>query len=357
MHIPDGFLDHKTLGAAAGIAAAGVSVAVWQTRARLPARRVPMMGLAAAFVFAAQMINFPVLGGTSGHLIGGTLAAVLLGPSAAVLVLTAVLLVQCFLFADGGVLALGANVTCMAIVDALTGYYVYRAAFRLLGGGDRGRLAAVAFGAWCGTVIASVVCAGMLAMSGIAAARVVLPAMVNVHMLIGVGEAVITMLAVAAVWRTRPELLELEAVHRRAMRRSASLSEAHPGGTTLNYAPPAPVAATGGLREFVAYGLLVALAIAVFVSPFASTDPDGLEKVAETHGLAGKAAGAPLVAAPVPDYAMPGIGRAGVATAVAGLLGTVVVFGLSLVVARVVAPRKPTGFSDTPPEPAARADY
>jgi cobalt/nickel transport system permease protein len=299
------------------------------------------------------MINFPVLGGTSGHLIGGTLAAVLLGPSAAVLVLTAVLLVQCFLFADGGVLALGANVTCMAIVDAMTGYAVYRAVHRLIPG-DRGRLAAVAFGAWCGTVVASVVCAGMLAMSGTLSARVVLPAMVNVHLLIGVGEAVITMLAVAAVWRARPELLELESARRRRATRRAN--DARPANDTLDYAPPVPVASGGGLREFVAYGLLVALAIAVFASPFASTAPDGLEKVAQTHGFADRAAPQPLVAAPVPDYAVPGIGRAGVATAVAGLLGTVVVFALSLVVARVVVPRRPVGFDEAMPEPVAGAD-
>src|SRR5438270_10652849 len=101
MHIPDGFLDGKTMSAAAAMAAGGVGMAVWQTR-KLPPRLVPLMGLSAAFVFAAQMLNFPVLGGTSGHLIGGVLAAVLLGPAPAVIVLTAVLSIQCLLFADGG---------------------------------------------------------------------------------------------------------------------------------------------------------------------------------------------------------------------------------------------------------------
>lgn len=323
MHIPDGFLDGKTLAAAAVLAGGGVGVAVWQAQTRLPPRRVPMMGLSAAFIFAAQMLNFPVLGGTSGHLIGGTLAAVLLGPSAAVLVLTAVLVVQCFLFADGGVLSLGANVLLMGVVNALTGYYVYRAAHRLMPG-PRGRLAAVAFAAWCGTVVASVVCAGMLSMSGTVPARVAVPAMVNVHMLIGVGEAVLTTLAVAAVSTTRPELLDGQ--------------------------PDA--APAGAYREFALYGLLVSLALAVFVSPFASSSPDGLEKVAETHGFADRAAETPLVASPVPDYEMPGIGAAGVATAVAGLVGTVVVFGLSLLLARALVPSRVTRSDGNPPSDA-----
>src|SRR5512146_2945908 len=115
MHIPDGFLDTKTAAATGAIAALGLGVALRQARFHLPPRRVPLLGLAAAFVFAAQMLNFPIGGGTSGHLVGGVLAAALLGPSAAVVVLSAVLLVQCFMFADGGVLALGANVFNMAI--------------------------------------------------------------------------------------------------------------------------------------------------------------------------------------------------------------------------------------------------
>ena len=109
MHVPDGFLDAKTAVATAALAAAGLGVALRQARLHLPPRRVPLLGLAAAFVFAAQMINFPVAGGTSGHLVGGVLAAVLLGPSAAVIVLSAVLIVQCLMFADGGLSALGAK--------------------------------------------------------------------------------------------------------------------------------------------------------------------------------------------------------------------------------------------------------
>src|SRR5205809_3804003 len=121
MHLPDGFLDAKTALLCTGAATVGVGVALRQVRTTLEPRRLPMLGLAAAFVFAAQMLNFPVAGGTSGHLVGGVLTAILLGPSAAVLVMTCVLIVQCFMFADGGVLALGANIFNMGVVNVCAG--------------------------------------------------------------------------------------------------------------------------------------------------------------------------------------------------------------------------------------------
>src|ERR1035437_1588975 len=162
MHIPDGFLDAKTMTMSGALAAGSVGLALRQLRQNLARPRVPLMGLAAAFIFAAQMLNFPVAGGTSGHLVGGVLVAALLGPSAAIVVLTTVLIVQCFLFADGGVLALGANVFNMAIVGAAGGYAIYRVVCRVLPG-TRGQVAAVAFAGWCSTVLASVSCAGQLA--------------------------------------------------------------------------------------------------------------------------------------------------------------------------------------------------
>src|SRR5512147_218372 len=132
MHIPDGFLDAKTALATGALAAAGLGLALRDARRSLPPRKVPLMGLSAAFIFAAQMLNFPVAGGTSGHLVGAVLASVLLGPSAAIVVMTAVLLIQCLLFADGGLLALGANLFNMAIVAVLGGHAVYRAVRRVL---------------------------------------------------------------------------------------------------------------------------------------------------------------------------------------------------------------------------------
>src|SRR6516164_8321259 len=157
MHLPDGFLDAKTALLSTGAAAAGVGIALHQVRTSLTPRQMPMLGLAAAFVFAAQMLNFPVAGGTSGHLVGGVLTAVLLGPSAAVLVITCVLIVQCLMFADGGLLALGANVFNMAVVSVCGGTVVFRGLKRLLRMEEtRATVFAASFAAWFATVLASI---------------------------------------------------------------------------------------------------------------------------------------------------------------------------------------------------------
>ena len=307
MHIPDGFLDAKTIVATGVLAAGGLGFALRQVRERLPRRQVPLMGLAAAFVFAAQMLNFPVAGGTSGHLVGGVLAAVLLGPGAAVVVLSAVLIVQCFLFADGGVLALGANIFNMAIVNTVAGYAIYRVVRRLFSG-LRGLVLASAFAAWCGTVLAAVSCTGQLVSSGTVAWAMAFPAMANVHMIIGLGEALITALVIAGVARARPELVE-------------------------EGAPPRHY------REFVVFGMLVALGLALLVAPHASPLPDGLEKVAATLGFERQAAAQPLVAAPLGDYHWPGVKSAVWATSWAGAIGTVVVFALAWLLACSLAPK------------------
>jgi cobalt/nickel transport system permease protein len=307
MHIPDGFLDAKTAVASGVLAAGGVGVALRYVRRQLPRQRVPLLGLAAAFVFAAQMLNFPVAGGTSGHLIGGVLTAVLLGPSAAVVVLASVLIVQCFLFADGGVTALGANIFNMALVGSVAGYAVYRLVSRVVPG-TRGVVMAAAFAAWCSTVLASIICAGELALSGTVAWRVAFPAMANGHMLIGLGEGVITALVLVAIARARPELLKQD--------------------TPPSYAP------------VVVFGLLIALGLASFVAPFACSWPDGLEKVAQALGFEHRATETPVLPAPIPDYALPGIQSAGWATAMAGAIGTVVVFALAWLLARTLVPKE-----------------
>src|ERR1039457_6557268 len=205
MHIPDGFIDGKTAGVTALLAVAGAGLALRQARRRLAPRRVPLLGLAGGVLFAAQMVNFPVAGGTSGHLVGGVLVAALLGPSAAIVVLTTVLIVQCFLFADGGVLALGAIIFNMAIVRAAGGYAIYRVMCGVLPG-TRGQVAAVAFAGWCSTVLAAIFCAGQLAWSGTVAWPVGFTAMTTVHMAIGVGEALISALVLLAIQRVRPDL-------------------------------------------------------------------------------------------------------------------------------------------------------
>ena len=315
MHIPDGFIDGKTAATTALLSAAAVGLALRQVRRRLPPRRVPLLGLAAAFLFAAQMVNFPVAGGTSGHLVGGVLAAALLGPSAAIVVLTTVLIVQCFLFADGGVLALGANIFNMAIVGAAGGYAIYRAMCFALPG-TRGQVAAVAFAGWCSTVLAPMSCAGQLAWSGTFAWSAGFTAMTSVHLAIGIGEGLISALVFLAIQRVRPDL-------------TSEVSGAE---------PPRP------WRELVRYGLLAAVGVAIFVAPFACPWPDGLESVAAKLGFEHKAA-QPAVPAPAPGYQVPGVHWAAGATALVGAAGAVIVFGLSLLLARSVV-REGEGKSD-----------
>ena len=310
MHIPDGFLDAKTAVATAGLAAGGLGIALRQVRRHLPRRKIPLLGLAAAFVFAAQMLNFPVAGGTSGHLVGGVLTAVLLGPSAAVIVLTSVLLVQCVLFADGGVTALGANMFNMGLIGGVVGYAIYRVV-RTISPGTRGTVAAAAFAAWCSTVLAAIVCAGELALSGTVSWSVAFPAMANVHMLIGVGESLITALVIVAIARARPELLD-------------------PNTRETNGLGYAPV---------LAFGLLISLGLAMFVAPFACSWPDGLDKVAQALGFEHRAAGQPLIPSPIPEYHLPGVASASIATALAGVIGTVIVFGLAFLLARWLVPK------------------
>lgn len=300
MHIPDGFLDAKTAAATGALALGGVAVAIRHVNRTLPRSKTPLMGLAAAFVFAAQMLNFPVAGGTSGHLLGGVLAAVLLGPAAGAVVISAVLILQCFLFSDGGVLALGANVFNMAIVGTVGGYGIYALARRAVMG-LHGQITAVVFAAWCSTLLASLACAGELVFSGTAPAGVVFPAMSGVHVLIGLGEALITALVILAIRKVRPEMVDP------GHRQSGSIG-----------------------WEALALGLVIALGMAMFIAPYASEWPDGLERVAAHLGFEGQAK--TLMKSLIPDYQMPGISSAGLATAMAGLAGTVAMFVMAWVI-------------------------
>jgi len=310
MHIPDGFIDAKTIVVTAALAVTGVGLALRQVRKELPPRRVPLLGLGAAFLFVAQMLNFPVAGGTSGHLLGGVLVAALLGPAAAVVVLTTVLIVQCFLFADGGVSALGANVFNMALVSTVGGWAIFRAVSRCLPG-VRGQVAAVAFAGWCSTVLASLACAGQLAWSGTVAWSVGFTAMAGIHMLIGLGEGLIGALVFLAIARTRPDLV----------------SAAAPNFTPVR------------IGNVIWFGLIVSLGLVVFVAPFACPWPDGLEAVAAKLGFENKAAES-LFSAPVPDYVMPGFNSSTAAVAVAGAAGILVAFSLALLLSRALVPNK-----------------
>jgi cobalt/nickel transport system permease protein len=305
MHLPDGFLDARTALLSSGVAAAGVGVALRQVRNSLEPRQMPMLGLGAAFVFAAQMLNFPIAGGTSGHLVGGVLVSILLGPSAAVLVMTCVLMVQCLMFADGGLVALGANVFNMAVVNVCGGYFVFKLAKALVRTGqERGAVFAAAFAGWFGTVLASVVCAGELALSKTVPWPIAFQAMVDVHMIIGIGEGLATGLILLAVLRARPQLI------------AGNQNTSH----ALRYSD-------------IGYAVLICLGLALFVAPFACSWPDGLETLGEQFGLRAK-----TIAAPLSGYQLPFIGSAPGATAVAGTIGTVVAFIAAYMLARAVVP-------------------
>jgi len=236
------------------------------------------------------------------------LTAVLLGPSAAILVMTCVLMVQCLMFADGGLMALGANVFNMGLVSICGGYFIFSLTRKLVRTDQtRATVLAAAFAAWFGTVLAAISCAGELAFSGTVPWSIAFPAMVNVHILIGVGEGLATGLITFVVLRSRPDLV---------------------AGVRMQ-----PASRLG----FVGYGLLVSAGLALFVAPFACGSPDGLEAFARRLGFAGKAL-PPVLNSPLADYRLPFIGSPTKATALAGLIGTVLAFVAAYVLACMVVP-------------------
>ena len=209
LHAPDGFVSVPIAIVMWALTGLVIAYAVRRTNANLDDRAVPLLGVMAAFIFAAQMFNFPVVGGTSGHLLGGVLAAVMLGPWAGTLVMTAVVAVQALLFQDGGLLIMGANIFNMGVLGTLGGYGLYRLVARLLGGEERGRLPAAAVAAWASVVAGAVAMALQLGASGVVPLGLALPAMVGVHALIGIGEALITAAALAFIAATRADLFRL----------------------------------------------------------------------------------------------------------------------------------------------------
>lgn len=294
MHIPDGFINAPTAVVTGMVSAGGVAYALRTARMRLSERQVPLIGLTAAFVFAVQMINFPIGLGTSGHLIGGALAAILLGPWMATLVLAVVLIVQALGFADGGITALGANVSLMGLTAGIGGYLLFRVLMGFLPRTRRGFLTATAVTSWASVVAASGLASVYLVLNGFPSAT--LPVMLGLHALIGIGEAAITTAVVSAVLSSRPDLVATAHL----------LAQRQPRG--------------GPSRKFVLAGVAVTLVAAVVVSNFASSAPDGLESAVLKTACEGdttclqQRAGDPFSAAPLPDYAMtPLSGSVGVA--------------------------------------------
>jgi cobalt/nickel transport system permease protein len=211
MHIPDGFLSTEVAATTAVVSAGVLAYSLRRADEALDDRRVPLVGVTGAFIFAAQMLNFPVAGGTSGHLLGAGLAAILLGPWVACLVMAVVLTTQAFLFADGGITALGANILNMGVLGALGVGGLMLGARRVLSrGGIRSRatlLAIAGAGAWLAVMVGAAATALELGSSGTVPLATALPAMLGVHAAIGIGEAVITVAAVSAVLAARPDLI------------------------------------------------------------------------------------------------------------------------------------------------------
>lgn len=300
MHIPDGFLSTPVALLMWIVAIVGVGYALWRVNREVDERQVPLMGVVAAAIFAGQMLNFSVTGGTSGHLLGAALAAIVLGPWAAVLVMTCVVGTQALLFQDGGLLALGANIVNMALAGVAVGYAVYRTVHKFADNKAWSLFAGGFAAGWMSIIIAALLCALQLALSGTSPANIAVPAMGGVHMLIGVGEGLITAGALAFLCATRRDLLMV-------------------GKSQL----------AGGKGLWIG-GLAIAIVLAI-LSPLASTHPDGLEWVAEQHGFIEATREAPYKL--IPDYVFPGISNEAVATIVAGILGTLIVFGVTYLVA------------------------
>lgn len=297
LHIPDGFLNLVVSLICWGIAVIAISMAVSRTNKSLGEKQVPLMGIMAAFIFAAQMINFPVAGGTSGHLLGGALAAIVLGPWAGMLVMTAVIAVQGLLFQDGGLLVMGANILNMGLLTVAIGYGLYRSVMK---SSQTIKLAVAGVAAWLSVMAGALATALQLWLSGTSNLQTVVIAMLGVHALIGIGEALITVAALAFIFRTRPDLLG---------EGSAS--------------------AEGG-RGWVIAGVVISL-IVVLLSPLASADPDGLNRVAMDLGFISTAQSG---SGPLAGYSTPFLANASASKIVAGMIGALVMLTLAFFVGR-----------------------
>jgi cobalt/nickel transport system permease protein len=300
MHIPDGFLSMVVAILFWAVAVVVVGYALKRVGQDLGERQVPLMGVLAACIFAGQMLNFSVAGGTSGHLLGAAIATTLLGPWAAVLVMTTVVGVQALVFQDGGLLALGANIVNMAIIGVVVAYFTYQTVQKLARGQPWSIFVGGFVAGWLSIFVASLACALQLALSGTSPANLAVPAMGGIHALIGIGEGLITAGALVFLLAARRDLLRV--------------------GST-------PAA---GSRLVWGAGLLIALVLAV-ASPLASSHPDGLEWVAAQQGFLDRAQGSLFQV--IPGYALPGISNPALATVLAGIVGVLLVCGVAVGVA------------------------
>src|SRR5690554_6406896 len=315
MHVPDGFINAATSVGTGVVAAGGLGLSLRKAARALRDFHIPLAGVTAALIFALQMLNFPVLPGVSGHLMGGALAAILLGPWMGAVVVSVVVIVQALFFADGGISALGVNVTNIALVSAFVAWPVFRGVLKVL---PKTRLSAMAaaMAAASASALVSVragSCAFVLeyALGGVGGAPIgtVLGAMTGIHALIGVGEGLITATALWTVLAVRPDLVR--------------------GAADVELSGTDTVPTGRAVTTFVLTGLAVAVALVVFVAPFASPHPDGLETVAEQTGFASAAQEHPI-GGPLADYQVAGVESETVGTIVSGVIGTVIAFAIGL---------------------------
>lgn len=318
MHIPDGFVSAPVSLAAAAVAVAGLGVCLAGARRQLDERTAPLAGLVAVFVFAMQMINFPVAAGTSGHLIGGALAAILVGPYAGALAISVVIMVQGLVFADGGLSAMGLNLINMAFIPVLVGWVVFRLLMRVLPARPPAVMAAAFVAGFSSVPVSAAAFVAEYALGGshVFDLRAVLVAMVGVHVLIGLGEGLITALTVAAVYGVRPDLVY-------GMR-----DHAPEGATTRGRGLP--------LWGFVALGLGLSLLVAGALSVFASKAPDGLERVAADTGFADQAQANANAGFALAEYGQGG----GIPVGLAGVIGVGIVVAISSLLFLVVRRRR-----------------
>ena len=323
MHIPDGFLNGATSAGTAVLAAGGLGLSIRKAGAYLQDNRIALTGLVAAFVFALQMLNFPVGAGTSGHLLGGALAVILVGPWLGITAVSVVVIIQALLFADGGITALGSNILNMAVITGLLAWSLFRVMTRLLPK------------SWV-SVMVSTFTAGMVSVVATSMAfvieyaiggrggvefRTVFTAMVGVHFLIGIGEGLISAATVSAVGAARPELIA-------GLERSAlSIRETRPIRSEI--------------WGFAASALVVAALLVLVAAPLASSAPDGLERVAIDQGFIESAEDHALAESPLADYELGGVEDEATGTRVAGVVGMLVTFGIgAAIVAGFVVIRK-----------------
>jgi cobalt/nickel transport system permease protein len=301
MHVPDGFLSLPVSLALWALAIGFVGYGIWRLNRELDERKVPLMGVLAAAIFAGQMLNFAVAGGTSGHLMGAALATILLGPWASIVVMTAVVAIQALLFQDGGLMALGANLLNMAVVGSFVAHAINWIGRKLFAGQRWGVVVSGFAAGWFSIMASALAVALQLALSGTTPASLVIPTMGGIHALIGIGEGLLTAGALTFIAASRGDLLKGRAAKSRSQ-----------AGVIVG-------------------GLLIALLLAV-ISPLASSQPDGLEWVAEELGFLDTARNATYNV--IPDYIFPGISNEFAATILAGLVGAGVVFGVAYLTGR-----------------------